>query len=62
MNMIPVPAHIEKKKLVRTDSQYVILLRKLMSLADGRSLLTITKEGESIDVTVLELGKVERIK
>lgn len=51
----------EKKEHVRLDTNWVKFIRRIMQLGDGRYMLTITKSGVIIDLTVTEMGKVERL-
>ena len=50
-----------KIKPLMLDSNLAALIKRLMALNDGRFMITLTKDGHKIDLTVLELGKVERI-
>lgn len=49
-----------EKKNIRLDSQWTDLLRRLLALGRGQRYMVTLTVGETLDWSVLELGKVEK--
>lgn len=51
----------KEKTVIRADHNWTSFLHRLRGLDDGRYMLTITKSNDAIDLTVLNLGRVEEM-
>ena len=50
-----------EKKTIAIDSRFVKLIQRIMQLSDGRFMITLTKSGNYLDLSITSLGNVERI-
>lgn len=61
MQMQTVQAEHRQVKTIALDSRFASLIKRIMTLDDGVSLITIIKDAGEIRASFTKLGNVEKI-
>ena len=66
MQMMPITQIIDsvdcrEKKTIKLDSRFASLIKRIMTLEDGISQITIIKDSGEIKASFTKLGNVERL-